>query len=276
MKLPRNIELPFFTYGLFKPGQLCFFRIKEFTEEISKGTIFGILKERDGIPLLIQQNYSKVKGFLIYFYSGKEDDAYKRIIEIEPEKVYKWGEAVANNNINANVLIGRRELRGSSDLEHCEEWDGKSDPYFRDGLEEVERFLEENQNFNLDYKTLFQLQMAYTLLWSCIERYASLRYHLGSNVAKKVQQIAKEDSFTDSLKRNVKNKRQLFSTTDLRKYVLDPDDPIKSIDYYYQVRSNAVHRGKAVVRDFETVKSSLRELLEIFKDILNKAFEEWK
>ena len=276
MKLPRNIGLPFFTYGLFKPGQLCFFRIKEFTEKISKGRIFGVLKERDGIPLLVNNNYNQIKGCLIYFRHGKEDDAYKRIVEIEPGEVYRWEEATVNETITANVLFGKRELRGSSDLEHFEEWDGKTDPYFRDGLEEVERILKENQNFNLDYKTLFRLQMAYTLLWSCIERYASLRYHLGSNVTKKVQQIAKEDSFTDSLKRNVKNKRQLFSTTDLRKYVLDPDDPIKSIDYYYQVRSNAVHRGKSVTLDFDIIKSSLKELLVIFKDILTKAFEEWK
>jgi len=265
MKLPRNIELPFFTYGLFKPGQLCFFRIKEFTEEISKGRIFGVLKERDGIPLLIQQNYSKVKGFLIYFYSGKEDDAYKRIVEIESGEVYRWEEAIVNETITANVLFGKRELRGSSDLEHFEEWDGKTDPYFRDGLEEVKRILEENQNFNFDYKALFRLQMAYTLLWSCIERYASLRYHLGKNVTKKVQQIAKEKSFSDSLKRNVKHKRQVFGTTDLSKYVIDANDPVKSINYYYQVRSNAVHRGKAVTRDFDTIKSSLEELLEIFK-----------
>jgi len=38
MKPPRNIELPFFTYGLFKPGQLCFFRIKEFTKEEQIGS----------------------------------------------------------------------------------------------------------------------------------------------------------------------------------------------------------------------------------------------
>ena len=66
----------------------------------------------------------------------------------------------------------------------------------------------------------------------------------------------------------------MFNTTDLSKYTLDPNNPVKSIDYYYQVRSNAVHRGKAVARDFDTVKLSLKELLAIFRDILNEAFKE--
>jgi hypothetical protein len=49
---------------------------------------------------------------------------------------------------------------------------------------------------------------------------------------------------------------------------LDPDNAKKSFDYYYQVRSNLSHRGKAVFKEFETVHSSLRELLGITKDFL--------
>lgn len=274
MTLPINMDLPFFAYGLFKPGQLCFFRIKELTKKSIKGTACGILKERDGMPLLVEHNYHKIKGYLIYFYSGKENDAYQHIIEIEPDKVYRWGEVKVNDNTMANVLFGKRELRGSSDLEHFEEWDGKSDPFFRQGMEEVETILKDNSNFDWEYRSLFRLQMAYTFLWSAIERYTGLRYHLGEKAIEKVHQIAKEKSFSSSLKRNVKCERQVFNTTDLSKYTLDPNNPVKSIDYYYQVRSNAVHRGKAVARDFDTVKLSLKELLAIFRDILNEAFKE--
>ena len=273
MKNPCKTDLPFFAYGIFKPDQLCFFRIKELTKKTIEGVVDGILKERDGIPLLIKSNYFKIKGCLIYFYSGKENDAYHRIIEIEPDEVYRWDEVKVDDRIVANVLLGKREQRGSSDLENFEEWDGKSDPFFKQGLEEVEVILRDNPDFNGEYRSLFRLQMAYTLLWSAIERYAGLRYHLGKDANKKVLQIAEEKCFVDSLKRNVKSTRKVFSAADLEKYTLDPNHPGQSIRYYYQVRSNVVHRGKAVTHDFDIVKLSLMELLAIFRDLLNEAFK---
>jgi hypothetical protein len=273
MKIPSKTDLPFFAYGIFKPGQLCFFQIKELTKKTIEGVVDGILKERDGIPLLIKSNYFKIKGCLIYFYSGKENNAYHRIIEIEPDEVYRWDEVKVNGSVVANVLLGKKEQRGSSELEHFEEWDGKSDPYFKQGLEEVEAILRDNSDFDGEYRSLFRLQMAYTLLWSAIERYAGLRYHLAKEANKKVFRIAEEKCFIDSLKRNVKSVREVFSATDLGKYTLDPNDPGKSIKYYYQVRSNVVHRGKVVTRDFDTVKLSLKELLAIFRDLLNESFK---
>jgi len=276
MNLPNNTTVPFFAYGLFKPGQLCFPRIKDLVEKTIDSTVNGILKERDGIPLLITSLGSKfkIKGFLIHFHPGRECDAYQRIVAIEPDEVYRWGEITCNNGIEANVLLGKREGRGSSDLEHCEEWDGQEDPFFKQGLDEIEAILKDKKNHDVGYRSIFRLQMAYTLLWSAIERYAGLKYHLGTRVNEKVYQIAKEKCFTDSLKKRVKVRREVFSATDLRKYQLDPNDPEKSIKYYYQVRSNVVHRGKAVTRDFDTLNSSLKELLAIFRDILDDAFKE--
>ena len=172
-----------------------------------------------------------------------------------------------------NILIGRRELRGSSDLEYIVEWDGSNDPYFKQGIEEVENILHENQKFDIDFRSLFRLQMAYSLLWSSIERYTGLKYHLGKDIVEKVSQLAKEVYFSSALKNVVSERREVFSTTDLKKYTLDPDNPQKSLKYYYQVRSNSIHRGKAVVHDFNTIRSSLIELLAIFKIVLNKSFK---
>jgi hypothetical protein len=133
--------------------------------------------------------------------------------------------------------------------------------------------LKANSEFGWDFRALLRLQMAYTLLWSAIERYAGLKYHLGEKATRKVLQIADEKCFADTLKKIVQNKREVYSTTNLEKCTLDPDNPKKSIEYYYQVRSNAVHRGKAVVRDFDTLKSSLGELHAIFTDMLADAFK---
>lgn len=271
MKLPDKTELPFFAYGLFKPGQLCFFRIKDLVDNTCAAEVDGILKERDGIPLLIRSSYSRIKGVLMRFRDGCEIEAYKRVIGIEPDEVYRWEEVIASSNVYANALVGKRPGRGSSDLEHVEEWDGRTDPFFKDAIEEIEAILKKNSQFQWDYKSLFRLQMAYTLLWSGLERYAGLRYHLGKDVNEKVFQIAKEEQFTQSLRKHVEGTRVVYSSVDLSKYTLDPNDPDRSIRYYYQVRSNAVHRGKTVTRDFDIVKSSLQELLAIFKDLLNDA-----
>lgn len=180
------------------------------------------------------------------------------------------------NGSEANVLVGKKENRGSFELEHIDNWDGRNDPYFKQGLEEVEDILEKNSNFDWEFRALLRLQMAYTLLWAGIERYAGLKYHLGKKVNEKVFQIASEKCFAESLKKNVKSKREVYSAADLTKYTLDPNNPEESIRYYYQIRSNSVHRGKAVIRDFDTIKSSLTELLTIFKELLNESFKEEK
>ena len=277
MNLPEKTYLPFFAYGLFKPGELCFFRIRDLVDKkrVNEAEVDGILKERDGIPLLVKGNL-KIKGYLIYFKKGKEIEAYKRIIEIEPGKVYYWDVIIdLENGISANVLRGKKHDKGSSDLEHWKSWTGKTDPFFKEAIAEVERIYKDDaSNLSDDYKSLFRLQMGYMLLWSSIERYAGLRYHLKKNVTKKVQQIAiKETKFADSLKIHVKRKDAIIGAADLKPYNLDPNNPEDSIDYYFQVRSNVVHRGKAVSKDFYILRSALGELLTIFKEMLEEA---WK
>jgi hypothetical protein len=121
MRLPNNTNLPFFAYGIFKPRQLCFFRIRELVKNTRETKVKGVLKERDGIPLLVLNEYSRIKGVLIHFKNGKETEAYNRIVEIEPDEVYRWKEIAVNDGITANTLLGKREARGSSDLEHVEE-----------------------------------------------------------------------------------------------------------------------------------------------------------
>lgn len=268
MNLPANINLDFFAYGLFKPGQLCFFRIRDVVKDTREAEVSGRLKERDGVPLLLLKGRSMVKGVSIRFKDGCELEAYKRIAEIEPKNIYRWVEVQLLEKTSANALIGRRPDRGSSELEHIEEWDSRNDPFFKEAVEEIEYILKNNSEFKWDFKTIFRLQMGYTLLWTALERYAGLRYHLGDEVLRKIKLIADEEIFAKSLKKHVTSERTVYAATDLEKTVLNPDDPKKSLLYYYQVRSNAVHRGKTVVKDFDILKHSLEELLNIFKDML--------
>ncbi len=117
--------------------------------------------------------------------------------------------------------------------------------------------------------------MAYLLLWSSIERYASLRYSLGGEPWSKVKRIADEPSFAEELGKHVKGIRSVFRTDRPdRSYKLRADDPQKSLEYYYQVRSNLTHRGKAANQDHLRLLHSGNELLAIFRRVLNAAFEE--
>ena len=101
MKMPDDLALPFFAYGLYKPDQLCFERIRDLVSTVVDGYAKGTLRERDGIPLFnTGGGYAEVKGALIYFEKGREEEAYKRIIEIEPEQIYRWDKVIVNGQFH--------------------------------------------------------------------------------------------------------------------------------------------------------------------------------
>jgi hypothetical protein len=278
MNLPEKADLPFFAYGIFKPGQLAFFQIRELVKKtLANCVISGTLLERDGLPIIDKDGSAKVKGTLIFFKEGRNLEAYERIVGIEPDKHYRWGVTKAEHseyNGETNVLFGRKPGRGSVPFEE-QEWDARKDPLFTSALEVVRETLEQNKELEWNLKPLFRLQMAYLLLWSAIERYVSLRYHLGEKVSEKVKHLAEEKPFKESLKIFVKEKRDVFKAAEPEdKITLDPSNPNNSLNYYYQIRSNITHRGKSVVMDFDKLLKSLEELYNIFKIVLNEAFKE--
>lgn len=276
MDSPKDTTLPFFAYGIFKPGQLGYHRLRELVAEAEPNCeINGQLLLRDGLPIIDEKPGfpSTCVGTLLTFKPNAVEDAYQRIAEIEPDKHYRWGVARAQN-ANINVLFGRNPTKGSLPCEDVE-WDGRNDPLFTAALDVVEETLQANTVFKWDLKPLFRLQMAYLLLWSAIERYVSLRYHLGDKVMEKVNALAGEAAFAEALQHLVTEKRSVFRADQPdKKAKLDPADPRKSLEYYYQVRSNLAHRGKAVVQDYDLMKMSLEELLNIFKSVLQNAFAE--
>lgn len=194
---------------------------------------------------------------------------------MEPDKHYRWHVAPVEGT-PANVLVGRSPSKGSDHFEHAE-WNGWSDPLFTDALDGVEETLGSPGLLVIDQdlKPLFRLQMAYLLLWSSIERYLSLRYHLGEKPNEKVRHLAGEAAFATGLHAHIDEKRrgEVVYRADRpgEKEVLDPESPEKAVRYYYQVRSNITHRGKGVVRDYDLLHDSLAELLPIFREVLEEA-----
>jgi hypothetical protein len=283
MNLPENINLPFFAYGIFKPGELGFLRLKRWIAQCADKTIPGKILIRDGLPIAFPGVGIGIAGSLIQFQSGIENEAYRSIVELEPEYQYKWtpvevASKSGDPNVFANCLIGKNE-------KGCEEphahWTGREDPLFNEALEVVEEVMskmDKRQFSEFDLKPLFRLEMAYLLLWTSIERYASMRYNLSDKATNKVNQIAAESAFRDALLKHTVaqiQSRELRRADDpSQKLVLNREVPKKAMGYYHQVRNNLVHRGKGAYNDYKHLSLSLVELLPIFRETLQAAFEE--
>ncbi len=275
MSPPQRPELPFFAYGLFKPDQLGFNSLRPFIKGITHDTMDGDLYERDGVPLFVENSPAptgEVIGTLITFKEEHTEGAYRTIASIEPEQQYKWVVLTTGNGTEANVLVAK-STNGAHPIDGYN-WDGKKDPHFNEALNLVES-IAKNSQFNLgSVERLMELQMAYMLLWTAIERYTSLRYHLRKKVMAKIRHMAAEQGFIDGLKLYVMKDRKVYSTDAGRAVTLSQNDPKHSLDYYYQVRSNVTHRGKALMTDAALLDLCIKELLEIFRYTIVRAFEE--
>lgn len=269
MELPSNTSLPFFAYGIFRKGQISYPLIKQYIENpVKQATVKGRLLIRDGVPILdSRRNDGEVLGDLIEFISGAANDAYKKIAELEPGKQYYWGVTETNFG-EANVLMGRSPDKGA-DAYEVNEWNSWDDPLFKASIELIEETIAD-VTLDDEGKQFLRLQMAYMLLWAAIERFIALRYIMGGEeVMKKIARLAENKTFVNCLKNYPAKIRKIYKTTDLSNaYSFEPEYPKACIDYYYQIRSNVTHRGKAAAVDAVLVSQALSELTEIFKEVL--------
>lgn len=286
MDLPENTDLPLFAYGIFKPGQLGYHRIKTAVENVLQTRIEGRLFERDGVPILTEDVNGQVTGYLLTFEEEEIESAYEAIVKLEPEKQYRWvtrSVSLDGGTETANVLLGRNPTRGTTELSSGE-WRGEDDPLFTDALEVIEEVISSDFDFNWENKEpFFRLHMAYLLLWSSIERYISLRYglrgiHGEKSIHQKLMEMADEPGFREGLDSidftNRPKTRITRADRPQEDAKLDPDNPRGSISYYYQIRSNLSHRGKSAPVDFDVLQYSLNEVYEIYKHhVLPRAFE---
>ena len=269
-----DINLPFFAYGTFKPHQLAYSRIEEYVKKHYDYEIDYKMLIRDGVPLIVpSRNKSKTRGCLIYFKEDCCKKAYETISSNQLKKLYKW-EVIKIGENKANVLMGSNPKMGSSSIEgQIGDYDGRKDPYFNEAIEVVENELNDKNKRWHNIHDFFKLQMSYLLLWTAIERYVSLKYNC-PEIWQKWKMLSDEDVFKESLNRHVKSKRTVYSAKDLREYTLNPKKPRYVINYYYTIRCNVAHRGKALHGDDEIIRKSLKELLDIFKDVLGNTFDE--
>jgi hypothetical protein len=77
--------------------------------------------------------------------------------------------------------------------------------------------------------------------------------------------------FVEAFEAEVKSKRTVRDRKH-KNVTLDPAFPEKAMKFYYQVRSTAVHTGKVGADDYDILRESTTELLEIFKRVRDEVF----
>lgn len=272
-----DVGLPLFVYGIFRPGELGWLRLREWVEAAQPGwSMHGEVRERDGLAILDMNAQGRVDGWLLRFRRDAVSDAYSSVADVEPQHQYRWVQSPATCDDDSklvNVLAGRRPCTGSTTLEGP--WAGHTDPLLTVGLDVVGSMAASAGSPSpTDLEPLFRLQAAYLLLFAAVERYASLRYGLrGGDIMSKLSKVANEPAFGAALADHVvelQTVRRADNPGDSER--LDPTNPMKSMRYYYQLRSNISHRGKAAVVDFRRLVAATESLRAIFSVVVAEAF----
>jgi hypothetical protein len=274
MQMPSDTSLPFFSYGIFRVGGIGFISVKEYINKVDKNKrAIGKLLVRDGIPILDTQEVSaSTIGDIFYFTDAERDKAYGKIVDLEPEKYYSW--VVQNiDGINVNLLSGVKAKNGSVVAENLF-WDSwNDDALFTTAFEIIEEELERVGIKFVDGKRFLKLQMLYLLLWTSIERYLGLRYSFrGAEISSKIRSLSNNSNFAEMLIKYTEHSRyrKIYSTDradDALRF--DCHNAKKSLEYFYQVRCNITHRGKAALGDSDLVEQCLRDLYRVYKEFLN-------
>ena len=286
LRFNNNYALPFFAYGIFKPGQLAYSRIEKYVDigktDRSPRRIPYKMITRDGVPLIEdkENNGYYTMGYLIYFKKGAEKHAYHTISRTQGDALYDWKEMKVDKQ-KFNVLVGLNLDRGIPEKTYAlSEFRGENDPLFSYAIRKVGRTVKQLENddkkFSANIQNFFKIQLDYMLLWSEIEGYASLKYDIGRDVK---AEFANEcsDLISNFIKNNINEERIVYNSDTLYCNKLDPDDPVGSMFYYYTIRCNVVHNGKDFqIWDFDLLKKSLVELYKIFIQVLGVTFKRIK
>jgi len=272
----RDINLPLFVYGLFKPGQLAYRQIERLVDgRPQAASVNGELYIRDGLPLFNPlKTDNAIKGYILNFKTNEAQHAYNVVADFEPEEHYKWDQIeLPETKQKANILIGRIPEKGSILLEHINDWSGSLDPVFTSAMKLVNETAEdygrkpfEGELLEADWIRLFRLQMGYLLLWSGIERFAALAYGPKLDPMRKIFALGNDPLFQGALRKSVQRTSRITDCRDPNcDFFLNSNNPQSSAKYFYQVRNNLSHRGKGAWKDGEIVRNALLELNAIFE-----------
>lgn len=284
MDLPPGISLPFFVYGALKPGMPAFEQLRGMVAEpIQADQTAGELYVRDGLPLLKINGDGNIMGFLLHWKPGEEQRGYTAVCAFEPRTHYKWEAVTLKSGAIANALGMRFPSKGNPQpfqpaQKHSSaapvQWCMSDDPAFGPGLDAVTAMVAEIGHMpqgspDADWPRFFKAQMAYLLLWSILERLSALCVGPGQDPMYRVKRLHELPGMAEAVLVHVHRTDQVSDSRNPDATCkLNGSTPKACFDYYYQLRSNLSHRGKAVCNEFDKVHKSLNELLAITQQYL--------
>jgi hypothetical protein len=279
--------MPFFAYGSFQPGQLAFNQVAGLVASAPDARLDDYhLVLRDGLPLLVEGG-GGVQGALLTFRDNQTGDGYSRIGAFEPAEQYMW-HAVTIGHELAWACLGRRPQAGTAHAEETNTWSSADDPSLVFGIPTVARLAREymsvgdeigvgsgaKRSDDPNWTGFFGLQSAYLLLWSIVERIATFRYGAVGGPNSRVDNLGKDELVmrvvldlgvpTNSIY------RPLYDTRFPKKPVKIAPNGAKALKYWYQVRNNVAHRGKAGMTDWQLLEDSLTDLHEVIMRVLRE------
>jgi hypothetical protein len=289
---PSQTSLPMFVYGFLKPGELSYSIIQDLVVESKsiKTTVTGELWIRDGLPLLVETNGESIEGYLLF---PKTDEFYKKVGTFEPKSQYAWKEiAEGKAPCRAWVLVGRQHHKGGAPTRE-RSFSSRKDNVLLMAPSIVRQTLRHSQDIASDEEaqhdfevrnalSFFELQMAYMLLWSILERFTSLRYGPWLSPMAKLRSLALDNAWQQALLgvRQFVNSEFDWTVYDSRgpsrPYRIAVDEPLESLKYFYQFRSNLSHRGKAIIRDAERLGRAANILMLCVERLWNHYDIEWQ
>ncbi len=302
MDLPSDLQKPFFSYGIFRPGEIAFQIISDYVDinRIEKRTITGQLKLRDGLLIFDQQGNESVQGYLLFFKAGMELLAYEKIVGLEPDKYYMWNESSSNFRYEFNILFGKSSNKGVDEDRGVNDpilWDNLfdsiwNDPFIKNGFNLLDVYVKRKmpiktiyKEFKWDEESCFNdylsYQMFYIFLCSILERIMFLNGGFGAKPSEQLRLFSQDRTLNKVFKLLVKSQdfpqfkesfqRKIFRSDDpsvSTKWNYVPENVVdikEALFYYYQLRSNITHRGKSGIAKLAALERSFEELSFILK-----------
>jgi hypothetical protein len=266
-------RLPLFSYGVFKEDELAFGQIEDLVAKVVDADVSGALYVRDGLPLLVLNDFSRTDGDLIRFRQSSPE-AYERVSELEPSNQYRWAVTEVNadgRRVRANVLIGIDPTRGGIRLDGIE-WSSAHDPVFVEAMgvarqDAIRTLKREGRSPEFDF---FRLQALFLLVSSCAEHLATLTIAGKKGFTERFESLETLPSFRSAFdKAGVRPDRPIFDARDPARAPAETGEHGEGAwGYWYRIRSNVAHRGKGVFGDIELIARSLVGMHDVLRLML--------
>ena len=273
LELPPRLDLPLFAYALLKPGEPAYRDgLEALVAQTRPATLpTGVLRQRDGLPVLDVDTEGAVPGVVLHFAPGAEQQAYATVSGFASRQQHRWlaTDVVLDGGLTApvNVLRGRHPRRGSS-TDAYPDWSAVAEPVFGPALAQVreaalaeaaEPFPQADDADGRVWRLLYRLHAAYLLLWSVLERFALLAFGPGATPSARLNRLDHDPRFLGSvLAAGVRPGVKLVDNADPYKRIRD--DGRGAVYCWNSLRNNVGHPGRSPSYDGTLARRALVEL----------------